>query len=250
MRRIPPVFVLFLSLAAAGTAWGGTAAQNGGGAVNAPHPIVVCFGDSITAGYGVEPSHTYPDYLQAALNARGYHYRVVNQGVSGNTTKDGLDRVQDVIHLHPAAVIVEFGGNDGLRGLPVSATEQNLDQIVQQLRQAHIQVLLAGITLPPNYGGDYIRQFQAIFPAVAMKYHVDLAPMIYNNVYNVPGAIQDDGVHPTAAGAKLIAQHLLPVLLPLLHSSNHPSLQPSGHPGLPATNKFRLGTDKSPGPSQ
>jgi acyl-CoA thioesterase I len=180
-------------------------------------PTIVCFGNSITAGYGVAPGHTYPDYLQADLNARGYHYRVVNQGISGDTTKDAVERLNSVLELHPEVVIVELGGNDGLRGLPPATTRANLDTIVGTLRQAGSKVLLAGITLPPNYGPDYIRQFNAIFPEVAAKYHVTLLPMLYAHVYYVPDAIQQDGVHPTAKGAQLIAGNLRPLLLPLLH---------------------------------
>jgi acyl-CoA thioesterase I len=180
-------------------------------------PTIVCFGNSITAGYGVAPGHTYPDYLQADLNARGYHYRVVNQGISGDTTKDAVERLSSVLELHPEVVIVELGGNDGLRGLPLATTRANLDTIVGTLRQAGSKVLLAGITLPPNYGPDYIRQFNAIFPEVAAKYHVTLLPMLYAHVYYVPDAIQQDGVHPTAKGAQLIAGNLRPLLLPLLH---------------------------------
>jgi acyl-CoA thioesterase I len=186
------------------------------GAPAKPVPVIVCFGDSITAGYGVDPGHSYPDYLQSSLDARGYHYRIVNQGVSGATSKDGVDRLKDVLQLHPAVVIVEFGGNDGLRGLPLTVTNSNLDTIVGTLRKAGINVLLAGITLPPNYGPDYIHQFDEMYHAVAAKYHVPLLPMLYAHVYTVPGTIQEDGIHPTAKGAQLVAQNFLPLLLPML----------------------------------
>ena len=180
-------------------------------------PAIVCFGDSITAGYGVDPGHSYPDYLQAGLNARGYRYRIINQGVSGDTTKDGIERLNEVLRLHPAVVIVEFGGNDGLRGLPIAATRANLDVIVSTLLKAGSKVVLAGITLPPNYGPDYIRQFDAVFQVVASKYHITLLPMLYAHIYGVPGAIQQDGIHPTAKGAQMIAGNVYPLLLPLLH---------------------------------
>jgi acyl-CoA thioesterase-1 len=182
-------------------------------------PTIVCLGDSITAGYGLDPGHSYPDYLQADLQARGYRYRVVNQGISGDTTKDALDRLNQTLALHPAVAIVELGGNDGLRGLPVTATRQNLDAIVRAIRASGSKVIVAGITLPPNYGQDYISQFNAIFPAVATKYHAALLPMLYAHVYDQPGAVQEDGVHPTAKGARLIADNLLPLLLPLLRKS-------------------------------
>ena len=180
-------------------------------------PKIVCFGDSITAGYGVDPGHSYPDYLQAKLDAHGYHYKVINQGVSGNTTKDAVDRLPEVLQLHPQIVIVELGGNDGLRGYPIASTRANLNTIVGTLQRAGIKVVLAGITLPPNYGPDYIHQFDKIFEDVAAAHHITLLPMLYLHVYDVPNAIQDDGIHPTAKGAELVAGNIYPLLVPLLH---------------------------------
>jgi len=180
-------------------------------------PIIVCFGDSITAGYGVAPGRAYPDDLQTLLDQRGYRYKVVNAGISGNTSKDGVDRLQDVVSLHPAVVIVEFGGNDGLRGLPITDTRRNLDTIVSTLLRSGSKVLLAGITLPPNYGADYIHAFDQTYHLIAEKYRVPLLPELYAHIYTVPNAIQDDGIHPTAKGAELLAANFLPLLLPLLH---------------------------------
>jgi acyl-CoA thioesterase-1 len=182
-----------------------------------PEPIVDCFGDSITAGHGIDPAHAYPADLQSLLDARGYHYKVVNSGISGNTSKDGVDRLKDVLRLHPTVTIVEFGGNDGLRGIPIDATRRNLDTIVSTLIHSGSKVLLAGITLPPNYGADYIHQFDETYRLIAAKYHVPLLPELYTGIYTIPGAIQNDGVHPTAKGAELLAEHFLPLLLPLLH---------------------------------
>jgi acyl-CoA thioesterase-1 len=179
-------------------------------------PVLVCFGDSITAGYGVDPGKSYPDDLQNDLDLRGYRYHVVNSGISGNTTKDGVDRLKDVVALHPAIVIVEFGGNDGLRGIPIADTRRNLSAIVSTLLQAGSKVVVAGITLPPNYGADYVRQFDQTFTLVAAQNHVPVIPNIYAHVYAIPNAIQDDGVHPTAKGAQLVADEFLPLLRPLL----------------------------------
>lgn len=180
-------------------------------------PVIDCFGDSITAGYGLDPGHAYPAVLQAELDRRGYHYRVVNSGISGNTTKDGVDRLRNVLALHPAIAIVEFGGNDGLRGIPIADTRRNLNTIVRTLLQGGSKVVLAGITLPPNYGADYVLQFNETFMQIAAQNHVPVIPNIYARVYTVPGAIQEDGVHPTAKGAQLLADAFLPVLEPLLH---------------------------------
>jgi acyl-CoA thioesterase-1 len=181
-----------------------------------PVPVIDCFGDSITAGYGLAPGQSYPDDLQTDLDQRGYHYKVVNSGVSGNTSKDGVDRLKEVLRLHPAIVIVEFGGNDGLRGLPIADTRRNLDTVVSALIHSGSKVILAGITLPPNYGSDYIKPFDETYRLIAAKYHLALLPMLYANIYTVPGAIQQDGVHPTAKGAQLLADNFLPLLLPLL----------------------------------
>jgi acyl-CoA thioesterase-1 len=182
----------------------------------ADRPVVACYGDSITAGYGLQAGQSFPDALQRDLDVRGYHYKVSNQGASGATTKDAVAGLRSVLLLHPEVVIVEFGGNDGLRGQPLSQTRRNLDAVLTALENAHIKILLAGITLPPNYGHDYIQQFEQVFRDLAQKHHIAFVPMIYKNLVSVPGTIQPDGVHPTAKGSEIIAWTLLPVLVPLL----------------------------------
>jgi acyl-CoA thioesterase-1 len=178
--------------------------------------VLVCFGDSITAGHGLSPGQSFPDALQRQLNAQGYHYNVVNEGTSGATTKDAVTSLPTVLHLHPEAVIVEFGGNDGLRGLPLAQSQRNLDEVLTALQAAHIKVLLAGITLPPNYGPDYIRTFDQVFQSLATQHHVAFVPMIYKDLIHVPDTIQSDGIHPTAKGSEIIAKTLMPALKPLL----------------------------------
>ena len=177
---------------------------------------MVCFGDSITAGYGEPESVSYPEVLNRDLAARHLPYRVVNAGVPGDTTTDALTRLPSILALHPQVVVVEFGGNDGLRGIDLKQTQANLLQVVKALQKAQIRVLLVGITLPPNYGADYIRSFQQVFVNVAHAAHVPRMPMIYDGIYTVPGTIQSDGIHPTAKGSQMIAAHMLPYLLPLL----------------------------------
>jgi acyl-CoA thioesterase I len=186
-------------------------------ATNPDRPILVCYGDSITAGLGLPNGEAYPEDLQKLLDARGYAYKVVNQGTSGATTKDALASLPYVLRLHPAIVIVEFGGNDGLRGLPVDQTRANLDQVLTGLEKAHVKILLAGITLPPDYGRDYIRSFDAIFRDLAAKHHIAVVPMLYKDLINVPDTIQGDGIHPTAKGSTIIAGTLYSALQPLLH---------------------------------
>ena len=136
----------------------------------ASRPILICYGDSITAGLGLRDGEAYPENLQKLLDARGYAYKVVNQGTSGATTKDAVAGLPFVFRLHPAVVIVEFGGNDGLRGLPVEESRSNLDQLLKALDKAHVKILLAGITLPPDYGPDYIRSFNQIFRDLAARH--------------------------------------------------------------------------------
>ena len=182
-------------------------------------PVIVAFGDSLTAGYGADPGESYPDYLEKDLNAKGYHYQVINQGISGNTTKDGVDRLQDALGLKPVLVIVAFGGNDGLRGLPIASTRENLDQIVATLVHSGAKVVLGGITLPPNYGSDYIRQFNQTYALLAAKYHVPLLPFLLQNVWGVPGSMQADGIHATDQGNAQVARNLLPLVAPLLKKS-------------------------------
>jgi acyl-CoA thioesterase-1 len=182
----------------------------------ADRPLLVCFGDSITAGLGLGAGQSYPDALQRDLDKLGYHYKILNRGTSGATTKDALADLRSVIVLHPRIVVVEFGGNDGLRGLPPDQTRRNLDAVLASLENAHIRVLLAGITLPPNYGPDYIRQFDQIFVDLAAKDRTAFVPMIYKDLVGVPGTIQPDGIHPTAKGSEIIADTLLPALKPLL----------------------------------
>jgi acyl-CoA thioesterase I len=193
-------------------------ASPGETAANAPdgRPVIVAFGDSLTAGYGADPGDSYPDYLQKDLDAKGYHYQVINQGISGNTTKDGVDRLPDVLRLKPVLVIVAFGGNDGLRGLPIASTRENLDHIVSTLLQSGAKVVLGGITLPPNYGPDYIRQFNQTYALLAAKYHVPMLPFLLKDVWGVPGDMQGDGIHATDQGNAQVAKNLLPLIVPQL----------------------------------
>jgi acyl-CoA thioesterase-1 len=183
-------------------------------------PVIVAFGDSLTAGFGADPGDSYPDYLEKDLNAKGYQYQVINQGISGNTTKDGVDRLEDALRLKPVLVIVAFGGNDGLRGLPIATTRANLDQIVATLLHSGAKVVLGGITLPPNYGSDYIRQFNQTYALLAAKYHVPLLPFLLQDVYGVAGSMQADGIHATDQGNEQVAKNLLPLIEPLLKKSS------------------------------
>lgn len=174
--------------------------------------VIVAFGDSLTAGFGAEPGKSYPDYLQRDLPA----YRIVNLGISGDTTTDGLARVAEVVNNKPDIVIVEFGGNDGLRGLPVETTRANLDQILATFTSTGAKVVLAGMTLPPNYGAEYIKPFEQMYKDLAAKYNVPLIPFLLEGVGGHPDLMQTDGIHPKAEGNRKVAATVLKSLKPLL----------------------------------
>jgi acyl-CoA thioesterase-1 len=178
--------------------------------------VLVAFGDSLTAGFGAEPGKSYPDYLQRAIDNKGYRWRVVNEGVSGNTTTDGLARLPEVLAQKPEIVILELGANDGLRGLPITTTKANLEQMIQQLQTAGARVVLAGMTLPPNYGPDYIRPFENLYKELASKYKVTLIPFLLAGVGGNAALMQQDGLHPTAAGNRRVAENVMAVIEPML----------------------------------
>jgi acyl-CoA thioesterase-1 len=188
----------------------------------APHaapdnrPSLVCFGDSLTAGLGLDPGQSYPEVLQRELNRRGYGYKVVNLGVSGETSQDGLARIDQALAEKPRVVVLEFGANDGLRGQPVEITERNLAQMIEALQGAAARVVLAGITLPPNYGPAYLAKFDAIFPRLAAEYKTPLIPFLLEGVGGHSDLMQQDGLHPNARGASLVAETVRRHVEPLL----------------------------------
>jgi acyl-CoA thioesterase I len=179
-------------------------------------PVLVAFGDSLTSGRGVDPDKNYPARLQKKLDAGGYHYRVVNAGVSGDTSDQGLNRIQTVIDLHPAIAIVELGANDGLRGLPAEVTQRNLAAIVQRLQSTGAKVVLAGMQVPPNYGPLYTGAFRNIFKDIAKQYRTPLIPFFLDGVGGNAALNQDDGIHPTADGYDIVVKNVWKVLRPLL----------------------------------
>ena len=178
--------------------------------------VIVALGDSLTAGLGVSPEEAYPALLEARLRHDGYDYRVVNAGVSGDTSAGGLRRLDWALRLRPAVVIVALGANDGLRGQPPDALRDNLTGIVERARAAGARVLLAGMRVPPNYGAEYTRAFAAVYPAVARATGVPLAPFLLDGVAGDARLNQADGIHPTAEGQRVIAEQLWPHLKPML----------------------------------
>jgi len=178
--------------------------------------VIVALGDSLTAGWGVAADEAYPARLEMRLRREGYPYRVVNAGVSGDTTAGGLRRVDWVLRASPEIVIVALGANDGLRGQSPQAMRANLAAIVARLQTAGSRILLAGMRMPPNYGAEFTTEFQAVFPAVARSAKVALMPFLLDGVAAEPRLNQPDGIHPTAAGHQVIADRLWPYLRPLL----------------------------------
>jgi acyl-CoA thioesterase-1 len=208
-------FVLGLTQIAVGEA----SAQVNPASAKANRPVIVAFGDSLTAGYGAEPGNSYPDFLQKDLDRAGLPWRVVNAGVSGDTTTDGLNRLNEVLGAKPRIAIVEFGGNDGLRGLPIETTRANLEQIVVALQNARIRVLLAGMTLPPNYGRAYISSFEQIYIDLASQYKLTRIPFLLQDIVadrNFRTLIQRDGIHPTGPGNAIVAETVMKYLKALL----------------------------------
>lgn len=186
---------------------------------SAERPRIVAFGNSLTAGLGVAPTESYPAQLQRTLDAAGYAYRVVNAGVSGDTTAGGVRRVSWVLTSKPAIVILELGANDGLRGLSLRETKANLEKIIEQFQQASVTVVLAGMKLPPNYGQEYTDGFEVLYHAVAKQYHLTLIPFFLDGVAGSSSLNQADGIHPTGEGYRLIVDKVFPVLEPLLKRS-------------------------------
>lgn len=186
-------------------------------AVDAPKRIVV-LGDSIAAGFGVDPDEAYPALLQRKIEEAKLPYTVVNAGVSGDTTAGGLRRINWVLRQPVDILILELGGNDGLRGIPVSETRANLQSIIDRAREKHpkIKILLAGMKMPANMGADYTTDFEKVFAEIAQKNKTALVPFVLENVGGKAELNQPDRIHPTPAGHQIVAENIWPFLKPLL----------------------------------
>ena len=171
-------------------------------------PVLVAFGDSLTAGQGVRRDETYPALLQRELDRRGLTFRVVNEGVSGDTTAKAMSRVPVALAHDPAWVILALGANDGLRGLPVDDMESNLANMIERFQEGGAKVVLAGMMLPRNYGPEYVRAFEAVYPRLAKDRSLPLIPFLLDNVAMVRELNNRDGIHPNAAGNEIIARQV------------------------------------------
>jgi acyl-CoA thioesterase I len=178
---------------------------------------VVFLGDSITAGYGLAPEQAFPAVLARKLQqGERLTIRAVNAGMSGDTSAGGLRRVAWILKQRPAIVVVELGGNDGLRGLPLAALEQNLRAIVATLQRSGTKVLLLGMRMPPSSGAAYVREFEALYPRVAAELGVPVVPFFMEGVAGVSALNQSDGLHPTAEGHERLADNIAGPLAELL----------------------------------
>jgi acyl-CoA thioesterase-1 len=202
LRRLAATFVVLLATAA--------------GALGADQKIVVV-GDSLSSGYGLGQAPSWVALLEERLAKEGYGYEVVNASISGDTSAGGLSRLPRLLETHdPALVILELGGNDGLRGQPVASLRGNLEQMIELAKASGARVLLAGIQIPPNYGQTYTRALAQVYPDLAAAHDVPLLEFLLDGVALNPALMQGDGLHPNAAGQKVIYENVWRILEPLL----------------------------------
>lgn len=179
-------------------------------------PVIVAFGDSLTAGYNLPADQSYPSQLQAKLDELGYKYKVVNAGISGDTTAGGVARIETVLMHKPRIVILELGANDGLRGTKVAVMRENLSKMIERLQKEGAVVILAGMQMTPNLGPEYLAEFNGAFPDLAKAYNLPLIPFFLEGVAAIPELNLPDRIHPTGEGYKKVVENLFPVLEPHL----------------------------------
>jgi acyl-CoA thioesterase-1 len=179
-------------------------------------PLIVAFGDSLTAGYGLSESQSYPSLLQHRLDREGYRYRVVNAGVSGDTSAGGVRRVEWALKGDVRFLILELGANDALRGQPAAETKKNLAHIIETALRHKVTVVLAGMEAPPNLGVEYTREFREVFRDLARQYNLALVPFFLEGIGGVNELNQSDGIHPNAKGTEIVVENIWRVLGPLL----------------------------------
>jgi acyl-CoA thioesterase I len=197
----------------------------------AAKPRIVVLGDSLTAGLGLPADQAYPALLQQRLNASGFSYEVVNAGVSGDTSAGGLSRLEWALEGDVRVLIVALGGNDALRALPADELKQNLSRIIERAQGRHIAVLLAGMEAPPNFGRDYLVTFHQVYPSLAVQYHVAFVPFLLDGVAGNDALNQRDGIHPTAQGARIVADNVWSALKPLVEAQQRRAARKDGPTG-------------------
>jgi len=179
---------------------------------------IVFFGNSLTAGYGLNPEQSFPAIIQHKIDSLHLNWQIVNAGVSGETTTAGLARIDWILQKPLNIFVLELGGNDGLRGIPLEVTEQNLQAIIDRVKAKYpsARIVLTGMQLPPNLGINYTKGFEAIYPKIAQKNNILLIPFLLEGVGGNPSLNQPDGIHPNAVGAKIVADNVWRVIHPLL----------------------------------
>jgi acyl-CoA thioesterase I len=197
---------------------------NTAGAETTVSRTVVVLGDSLSAGYGIAVKESWVYLLEQRIASEGYGYRVINASVSGETTQGGLARLPRVLQLHkPAVVIIELGGNDGLRGLPLSTSRENLRRAIELARGAKARVLLVGMMIPPNYGQRYAQEFRDMYTSLASSHSTALVPFLLDKVALNPEFMQEDGIHANAKGQPRMLENVWPTLKPLLVAPRKPA---------------------------
>jgi acyl-CoA thioesterase-1 len=185
-------------------------------------PVILVFGDSVSAGYGIRVEQGWVNLLAQKITQLGYGFRVVNASVSGETTAGGLSRLPHTLEVQrPRILILELGGNDGLRSLPLETTRDNLDKMIQLAREGKVSVLLVGMRMPPNYGERYTTGFQKMYADLAQQYQLQLVPFLLEKVALNPAMMQADGIHPTEPAEPLLLDTVWPKLEPLLGARKH-----------------------------
>lgn len=185
-------------------------------------PVVLVFGDSLSAGYGISVERGWVSLLAQKIEHEGYGFRVVNASVSGETTAGGLARLPRALAVQqPRIVLLELGANDGLRGLPLADARANLDQMITILQSQHVAVLLLGMRLPPNYGERYTGGFMSMYQELSASHHIALLPFLLENVALHPDLMQSDGLHPNEQGQPLLLDNVWPTLVPLLRAADN-----------------------------
>ncbi|MCP9199948.1 arylesterase [Gramella sp. GC03-9] len=184
-----------------------------------PEKFILFFGNSLTAGLGLDSAESFPAVIQQKIDSLGYNYKVVNAGLSGETTASGKNRIDWVLKQNVDIFVLELGANDGLRGIPLSETRNNLQEIIDFVRQENpdTRIILAGMQIPPNMGPEYTSEFKEIFPELAAKNNLELIPFLLEDVAGRPDLNQDDGIHPTAEGQEIVASNVWEVLGPMLN---------------------------------
>lgn len=224
MRRMISVFALLLFLFNCSTS--GSGGQGTEKSVN-DNPevkstdnqrVILFFGNSLTAGYGLDMEQAFPALIQKRIDSLGYPYRVVNAGLSGETTASGKNRIDWVLNTIPDIFILELGANDGLRGLPLEETPKNLQEIIDAVRKVNpdVKIIITGMEVPPNLGKEYTAEFRSIFPYLAKKNNITLIPFLLEGVAGEPELNLSDGIHPNAEGHKIVAETVWKYLNPML----------------------------------